>query len=468
MRVSLVGLLVAAVTALVIAPAASAKMAPCLGGQPGSKCNIWNARVGPVDDGDTVNVKVNGTKKWLKVRLNGVQAPELHVYKHNHRSGDCGAVKATLRLVALMKAAHKHVRLYAMHKNSRAIGDRTRYRRSIGVKIGGKWTDAGSVLMGEGLALWIPSSEEWAWNGPYSRLAQQAQAAHRNIWNPKYCGPGPASTSPIHMKLKWDAEDNDANNVNGEWVRLTNLDPVKPISLRGWWLRDSYLRTDLKNHHGNKGKGFLFPSNAVIPPLGSIRVHAGHGSNSATELFWGLSDAPFENVTGDKKQVADGGYLYDPKGNIRAFVQYPCRTGSCTDPLAGKVSVSARYQGVDYEWVDVKNISAAPIFLKEYEMESVPWFHEFGAQDVLQPGKAITLLVQNPQRVPIASGTPPVLPVKAGVPPFRDTQAGGFRPFAWGNHGALFGDKKDVVTLRNPMGAPVTCAAWGGEHCPGV
>lgn len=473
MRISLLGLLVAVCTALLVAPAADAKMAKCIGGV--GKCHVWNAKVGPVDDGDTVNVKVVGTKKWQKVRLNGVQAMELHVYKHNHRAGECDSVPATLRLAALLKAAKKNVRLYAMHKNSKAVGDRVRFRRTIAAKIGGRWTDVGAQLIKEGHALWIPSSEEWAWNGEYSKLAQQAAASHKNLWNPTHCGTGPSPTSAIAMKLKWDAEDNDAQNVNGEWVRLTNLDPVNTISLKGWWLRDSYLRTDL--HGPNKGRGFLFPSNAVIPPGGSIRIHAGHGSNTATDLYWGLNEAPFENATNDKKQVGDGSYLFDPKGNIRASVQYPCRFGNCTDPLAGKLKVSARYKGGVHpathqinEWVYIKNVSAAPVSLWQYDLESVPWFYEFGPADVIQPGKSIVVFVSSrPNRVPPADGTPAPLwvPVVAGLVPFQDTQPNGFR--AWNNsHAPLLADNKDVVTVRNPAGAPVACASWGGLGCPKI
>ena len=38
----------------------------------------------------------------------------------------------------------------------------------------------------------------------------------------------------------------------------------------------------------------------------------------------------------------------------------------------------------------------------------------------------------------------------------------------WASSKFLLADKKDVVTLRNPLGAPVTCAAWGGMRCPDV
>ena len=32
----------------------------------------------------------------------------------------------------------------------------------------------------------------------------------------------------------------------------------------------------------------------------------------------------------------------------------------------------------------------------------------------------------------------------------------------------MFRIRSDVVTLRDPMGAPLVCNAWGGEKCPKV
>ena len=225
MRISLVGLIAAFTLAAVAVPAASAEKGQCLGGVPGAKCTIWDAKVGPVDDGDTINVRVEGKGKMEKLRLNGVQAPELHVYKKNHLDGDCGAVKATQRLQQLIKGSNRTVKLYAMHANSKTDGNRLRYRRTVGVKMGGKWTDVGSMLMSEGHALWIPNGDEWAWNGPYSRPAQEAQPPEGHL-EPEVLRRRPVGRSPLSLKVKWDAEDNDAKNINGEWVRITNLDPT--------------------------------------------------------------------------------------------------------------------------------------------------------------------------------------------------------------------------------------------------
>jgi hypothetical protein len=208
----------------------------------------------------------------------------------------------------------------------------------------------------------------------------------------------------------------------------------------------------------------MFPSDAVVPPGGSIRVHVGRGTDSATDLYWGLGETIFENATNDKKQVGDGAYVFDPRGNLRAYSMYPCRLANCADPLAGKVSVSARYLGLEHEWVTLKNISPAPISLHQYELESSPWFYEFGADAVIAPGEAIVVWINEPHAVPLGEPGRARLFIepKPGLEPFADATS--FR--SWKHSEALLGDGKDVVTLRNPGGAPVTCDAWGGEHCP--
>lgn len=462
---TLFGLLIAVVTALSVAPAASAARGPCIPGYSSAKCITWEAKIGVVDDGDTVQARIKkgstlGPRQ--SVRVNGLQAMEILNYSHGaKRSGHCNAVKASARLAQLVQG--KMVRLTAVKANSAAVGERFRLRRSISFKQGGKWVDAGAIMIQEGWALPFPNQDEWASNGPYIKLAQEAALRGRNLWNPKACGTGPAASNPLVLKVKWDAEDVDSNNLNGEWVRITN-NGVTPMSLGGWSLRDSHFRGSKKTGPA-KGRGLMLP-NAVVPAGGSIRVHVGRGSNSATDLYWGLGESIFGNATNDKHMIGDGAYLFDPKGNLRAHSIYPCRV-NCSDPLAGKVQVTARYNGVEYEWIYVKNTSAAPISLYQYELESSPWFYEFNQDDIVLPGKSVVVWIDKPTRtVPPRNGAPAIVPTRPGLLPFGDTQPNGFR--SWGHSEPLLSDNKDVVTLRNPGGMPVTCDAWGGEKCPKI
>ena len=92
--------------------------------------------------------------------------------------------------------------------------------------------------------------------------------------------------------------------------------------------------------------------------------------------------------------------------------------------------------------MQIANTSGGPIDLSEYEVESAPYFYEFSRGTVLQAGEALTLVVEQD--------------------PSMDTQF----VKGWGFDQALFADSKDVVTLRNPLGAPVVCDRLGRRPLP--
>ena len=450
---------VASAGALAIAtPAHAAKRIPCVAGQKGGpKCKVVKAKVKWAADGDTLKPQLKKRGGWspkTTVRMTGIQAPELYKYTHANRRGECMGVEAARQLDKLVHK--KAMRLVSMHMRA-GKGDRGRIRSSLQVKKGGRWIDPAMVLLEKGLVIWDPDGEEWAWNGVYSRLAQEAARRGVGIWNPVACGkPGPSQDSPLSMKVKWDGEGKDT--ANSEWVRIRNLDPVNPVSLAGWRLRDAATRS--KGAH-EKG-AFKFPANATIPAGGSVTVRVGRGPNGNGVYHWGLTAPLFQSASNDRKQIGDGAYLFDPHLEMRAHVQYPCRV-ACSEPLAGKVSVQARYTGTTYEWTTVKNISSQFLSLNEYEMESVPAFYEFGPQDVLAPGKSLVLFNNRaPDLVPVTAARDGLIAAVPGTGPFSDVSF--FR--SWGISRPMFGDKSDVVTLRNPLGAPVACHAWGGEKCP--
>jgi endonuclease YncB( thermonuclease family) len=448
-------------------PSASAAKVPCVVGTKAPKCKVWTAKVKDAADGDTFRPKVREGKKWsdkVTVRMTGIQAPELKSYSRAHgRKGNCMGVEAA---EALDKMLNGQVRLVAMKGGSTTAGGRHRLRRTVQVKKGGKWIDPAMVLLEKGLVFWLPNgSDEWAWNGAYGRLAEEAAAKGVGLWNPNACSRGgsPASDT-LNLKVKWDAEGTDSRKTaNGEWVRIRNTDPVNPVSLKGWSLRDSDLR-------GQKMRsGYQFPADAVIPAGGSVTVHVGSGRDSGGKYFWGENKVIFDNATNDKKQMGDGAYLFDPDSEMRAHMQYPCRV-TCAEPLDGKLGVSARYLGIEHEWITVTNRSAEWISLNEYEVENVPYFYEFGARDVLAPGKALTLWVRRPHDVPadVAGSKLLVTPSPGlsvpGLTDFASTTAF----ISWGFDKGLLADDGDVVVVRNPQGAPVAgaCDFWGGFRCP--
>src|SRR4051794_3783122 len=191
----------------------------CLGGGAGPQCHFWTGKATAVDDGDTITVDIDGdhTSRPFVVRLSTVQAMEQSVYsKHaSRRRGECHALEATARLEQLIKRSHWRVRLAAQDPNSHAD---KRLSRSVAVKIGGRWQDAGQVLMREGLTLWMPGSVEDAWNPTYDRLTQEAHLKGIGMWNPTHCGAGPHQDVPLRAWVNWDPVGIDDQEVGSEWV----------------------------------------------------------------------------------------------------------------------------------------------------------------------------------------------------------------------------------------------------------
>ena len=416
------------------AEASAVRKGPCVLGQKKPKCFVVPAKVGPVGDGDTFQAKIGGSRKFEIVRVTGIQAMELEVYgRRKGREGECNAVEAAEALDPMIR--RKKVRLVSQQRNAITEGERGRLRRSVQVRIGGRWVDPASELLKQGLVLWFPNGQEWAWNKKYRLLAAQAARKGIGVWNPASCGEGPDQDIPLTMKLKWDAEGSDEKNINGEFARIRNLDPTRTLSLAGWWFRDSHLRPRV-----NFGRG------DVIPPGGAIRVRVGRGQDTADTFHWNLGESVWENVIGGRRAMGDGGYLFDPAGDLRAYVQYPCVI-SCRDPAKGRVAIRAGYKGNEY--IVLRNISKTDLDLTEYEIESVPYFFEFSPGTILAPNQVLILYIGNG-------------PNRRGAIVKN-----------WGFKKGLLADRRDVVTLRNRMGAPVICHAWGKQEgkkleCPRV
>ena len=304
----------AASGALAVIPAAPAAAAtvPCLPTGPGPVCQVWTGKVVRVNDGDTLSVDVagDGTSTPRSIRLINVQAMEQTVYSAvvQRRRGECHSLVATARLEQLIKAGGGVVRLTAQQAGS---SSRSRPLRSVAVKINGSWRDVGLDLIRRGLVLWQPFGAEWAWNAQY-RVAQAEAARDRvNLFDTDACGTGPAQTTALTVVVNYDAEGADDRNLNGEWVRVDNASNM-PLPLAGWWVRDSALRR------------YTFPAGTVVPARGAIHVHVGSGTPTATHKYWAQTAPVFDNPSLDDRAHGDGAYLFDPQGDLRAWMQYPC------------------------------------------------------------------------------------------------------------------------------------------------
>jgi endonuclease YncB( thermonuclease family) len=396
----------------------------CLGGQAGPVCHVWYGTVRSVNDGDTVDVDLDGdgSRRVYAVRLSSVQAMELTRYHPKRRRGACSAVAATERVEELVRAGRRRVRLTAQDPASRAD---VRLRRFVAVKIGGRWRDIGERLMAEGHTLLLAGIVEHAFNGRYNLLGQQAAARGAGIWNPVRCGRGPSRDVPLRVWANWDPSGVDAEHVNDEWIKVQNLSSTTPLPLAGWWLRDSQLRR------------FTFPPGTVVAPRDTVTLHAGHGASTATRLFWGIDRPIFENA-GDARDLGDGAYLFDPKGDLRASMVYPCLV-ACTDPNQGAIEVGAQPRGQEY--VRLRNVAGRPVDLYGYRLATRADSYAFGPASVLEPGE--------------------VMQIDAEGDPSADTP----RHRYWGLQGRRLADAGGTARLMTFSGVVLACDAWGSESC---
>ena len=190
-----------------------------------------------------------------------------------------------------------------------------RLHRSVAVLKGGTWVDTGGRVVSAGLALPDNGNIEYLRNADYRLRAQKAAAAGLGMWgDPQHCGAGPSQDAPIAVQVLWDAPGNDNANINGEYAEVTNGGQV-PLPLGGWWLRDNAYR-------GTKAHGFAFPAAFVLAPGATVRVHPGVGSSTSEDLYWGLAESVFENVTGAPTSMATA-----PGCSTRTAI---CARGRCT------------------------------------------------------------------------------------------------------------------------------------------
>ena len=418
----------------------AATRGPCLDDGTGPTCRFWTGKVTFVADGDTIDVDIDGdgTRAEKTVRFTGINAMELTRYSKypSRRRGACHGLEATSVVERHIKRSGGVVRLAAQDQRSRTG---KRLRRSVAVRVGGRWKDLGRILMEGGHALWLPNPVENAHNLEYHALAEQARAAGRNLYDPTFCGAGPSPEAQLKLSVHWDADGTDGKDLNGEWVDIRNTGATD-VSLAGWWLRDSWLI-----YNARHVPGYEFPADAVVPAHGSLRLYVGCGTNSPQRQFWCQKSAVFENAD-SKRHSGDGGYLFDFQGDLRASSIYPCVV-ACQDPLRGAVQLSVR--PTTPESVTIRNVSAGTVDLTGYLVK----LHLGGAADrfifghsladgtLLAPGEDLSLWMQD-----APDGDGPLA-----------------RSLRRGAH--VLADGGNAVSLRSDTDVQIACAAWGRARC---
>ena len=317
-------LLAAVLVALALPAATEARTTSCLPGGDGPRCQLWTGKVVSVNDGDTFKVDIAGDgRRGVDVRFAGVQAMELTVHHPNpaKRRDECHGLEATARVEQLVKASGRRVRLTAEHASSRS--DR-RLARHVAIRRDGRWEDLGAILMAEGHALFLANPKEPAWNRRYDELSQQAALAGLGLWNPAHCGSGPAQDVPLRVWANWNPPGVDNRNINGEWTKVRNDSPSRAVPLAGWWIRDSMQRR------------YTIPAGTILEPGQTLTLHTGRGTDQGLTRYWGLGVTLYPNPS-PGEHTGDGAYLFDPQGDLRAAMTYPCLV-ACGHPDAGALA----------------------------------------------------------------------------------------------------------------------------------
>ena len=239
-------------------------------------------RVLEVVDGDTFEVAIDGMNET--VRLIGIDAPE---------NGECMSDEAA---AALEELVHPGVRLVP------DVNDRDQYGRLL------RYVEAGDVFVNEelvrrGLALARAYPPDTARQARLSDAQEEAKDASRGIWDPAACGP--AATADVEVSnINADAPGNDNENLNGEWIELTNRGAVD-LDLTGWVVRD-----ESASHR------FPLPAGFVLDAGATVRLYTGCGEPSDSSLYWCMQGSAVWNNDGDTV------FLLDANGNIVVSRQY--------------------------------------------------------------------------------------------------------------------------------------------------
>ena len=155
-----------------------------------------------------------------------------------------------------------------------------------------------------------------------------------------------------------------------------------------------------------------------------------------------------------------------PDGELRAYMMYPCRV-RCSEPLAGKVSISARYHGLEHEWVTIRNNSIRadrPVRVRARELTLVLRVRSARRDRARQVDRRLD---HQPHRVPLTNGGRSL--GRAGSRPVPE------RPAWWlpelgpqATRCSTTGATSWFLGTRQGRPVPGACDVWGNRHCPRV
>ena len=240
-----------------------------------------------VIDGDTVTVRYadGGTDT---VRLLGVDSPEVDGGDDPiefEGVPDTDAGRRCLEGAAHEATAFAERNLAGVTVDvvvDEAADRRDRYGRLLAYVVLPNGTNVNSRLVETGNAR--------VYDSPFSRSERfyaaeaEAQVAGRGLWRCREpaAASGRSSSPLLVSSVHADAAGNDHANLGDEYVTFRNVGDAS-LDLTGWTVRDE------------SGHVYPFPDGFSVEPGATVTLHTGPGTDSADSLYWGATDAIWNN-----------------------------------------------------------------------------------------------------------------------------------------------------------------------------
>jgi len=243
------------------------------------------ATVEAVTDGDTVDITLpDGSRET--VRLIGVNSPE---------RGECWASEATRVLEALIPQGDE-IGMTVDESDRDQFGRMLRY-----LWVGSMSVNEELVRRGAAIARRYPPDTALA--DRLDAAQEEAETASRGMWASDACGEA-ADGDLVIVELRYDAEGDDSQNLNDEWIRIRN-DGTRAVDLTGWGIKDE-----------SASNRFSFTSGFTLSPDAEVTVFSGCGDDTAAALYWCSSGSAIWNNSGDTA------FITDPSGNTHTSQSY--------------------------------------------------------------------------------------------------------------------------------------------------
>ena len=232
------------------------------------------------------------------------------------------------RRAARPRPRASRVRLTAEHASSRSD---SRLARHVAVRRGGRWQDVGAILMAEGHAL-LPRQPEGAGLEPPLRRAQPAGRARRA----RALGPGALRRRPRARTCRCRSGPTGTRPAS---TTSTSTASGPRCATRA-------RRARSRSPAGGSATACSAASRSRrarrSQPGQTLTLHTGRGTDRGLTRYWGLGVTLYPNVGPD--HLGDGAYLFDPQGDLRASMTYPCLV-ACEHPDQGALALAADPRG---------------------------------------------------------------------------------------------------------------------------